>query len=901
VTPSATSYDVVVDGASPIVALTNKITLNNLKPGNKVSVAVRAKAGTIFTSYSQPVTFATANDAPVKLFAGSVSTSGFTLTWEPVLGADSYNVYKDSKLETNVKTATHSVTGLLPGSTVSYKVSAVFGKNETPASESVAVTTLIDTPGALVLSDIGVSTVTAKWTVDKSATSYEISLYDSTGVGFIKSSTIDGSLGTFVISGLSVGTTYTVGIKTNYEKSVSKQSELSTFTTLKPRITGLTTSGITTTVATLNWFPISGISGYEIYRDGVIVTQNPQLGPGSVSYTFTGLAPGNIYRFGVRASYLDGNKTVLFTDLVEINQMMVTDPAFAPVNTSIPVIKLPYANVPIVGSTLTATNGSWSSVPGGVLYTYQWERSLDNGTTWAKLSGETKSTYKVVASDYAFKLRVLVTATNANGAATKESSASGPVSETYNVQIPVVRGTLVSGQLLEVTDGTWSSDYPLTYTYQWKRSSNNISWETISGAISPSYTLLDGDIGLNISVSVTAYSSLGSVSVEATIRAAVAAAGNTVAPAVSGTVKVNSTLETTAGTWLKSPTLTYQWQRSVDGMLWNNIASATNTTYLIAVDDIGYYIRSQVFGTRIVSGTTYKYTSPSVATVVVPVLTAINSSAPVVSGSWTTGSTLSTTNGTWTSTGTFTYQWQRSPDNSTWSSISGATASSYVLTSSDASNNIRVRVYLTGTTGADGVAYSVPTRKVGAPYNTVAPAISGPIRVGVEHSVTSGTWSGSPTYTYQWQTSSDGIAWANVGSATSSTYTPTYSVANLKLRAVITALNAVDSATAVSQVIQGFLAPTASVLPVLTSSGAIQAGQTLTTDNGTWPGSPSFTYQWQRSSDGGATWTYIGGVTTNTYVLGSGDAGYQIRSQVTVTTNAGSSSVFSAPTVAVAP
>jgi hypothetical protein len=262
---------------------------------------------------------------------------------------------------------------------------------------------------------------------------------------------------------------------------------------------------------------------------------------------------------------------------------------------------------------------------------------------------------------------------------------------------------------------------------------------------------------------------------------------------------------------------------------------------------------------------------------------------------------LSTTNGTWTSTGTFTYQWQRSPDNSTWSSISGATASSYVLTSSDASNNIRVRVYLTGTTGADGVAYSVPTRKVGAPYNTVAPAISGPIRVGVEHSVTSGTWSGSPTYTYQWQTSSDGIAWANVGSATSSTYTPTYSVANLKLRAVITALNAVDSATAVSQVIQGFLAPTASVLPVLTSSGAIQAGQTLTTDNGTWPGSPSFTYQWQRSSDGGATWTYIGGVTTNTYVLGSGDAGYQIRSQVTVTTNAGSSSVFSAPTVAVAP
>jgi len=901
VTPGATGYDVIIDAAAPVSVTTNKISLSNLTPGSKVSVAVRAKAGALFTAYSQFVTFATTNDSPIKLVAGSISTSGFTLTWEPIVGGESYNIYKDSKLEASVKTATYSVNGLLPGTSGSYKVSAVFGKNETPASESVAVTTLMDTPAALALSDIGASTVTAKWTVDKNATSYEISLYDSTGTGFIKSNTINGSLGSFVIGGLSIGTTYTVGIKTNYAKSASKQSDLASFTTTKPRITGLTTSGITTTVATLNWFPMPGVAAYEIYRDGVIVIPNPSLTPNSVSYTFTGLAPGNLYKFGIRASYLDGNKTLLFTDMVEINQVMVTDPAFAPVSTSAPVIKLPYANVPIVGATLSATNGLWTSVPGGVLYTYQWERSLDNGTTWAKLAGETKSTYKVVASDYAFKLRVRVTATNTNGSTTADSASAGPVSETYNVQIPVVRGILVSGQLLEVTDGSWSSDYPLTYRYQWKRSSdNNVTWTNISGEISPSYLLVDGDIGYNISVSVVAYSTLGSVAAEGTIRAAVAAAGNTVAPAVSGTVKVYNTLTTTSGTWLKSPTLTYQWQRSVDGVLWNNIASATNTTYVIAVDDIGFYIRSQVFGARTVSGTAYKYTSPSVATVVVPVPTAINSSAPIVSGSWTTGSTLSTTNGTWTSAGTFTYQWQRSPDNSTWSSISGATASSYVLTSADASNNIRVQVYLTGTSGADGIAYSVPTVKVGAPYNTVAPAISGTLRVGLAQSVTTGTWSGSPTYTYQWQTSSDGIAWANVGSATSSTYTPTYSVANLKLRAVITALNAVDSATAVSQVIQGFLAPTASVLPVV--SGTVQSGQTLTTDNGTWPGSPNaFTYAWHRSSDGGATWTNIGGATATTYALVAGDTGYQIRSQVTVTTNAGSSTAYSLPTVAVAP
>ena len=895
-TPGATGYDVVVDGAVPISVTTNKITLSNLKPGYKGSVAVRPKAGNLLSAYSQSVTVATANDAPAKLAAGSITTSGFTLTWNPIVGAESYNIYNDSKLVTNVKAATYSVVGLLPGTTGNYKVAAVFGTNETVASDVVAVTTLIDTPAAPVLSDAGASTVTATWTVDKNATSYDISVYDSTGTGLIKTNNIDGSLGIFVISGLNVQTSYTVGLKINYLKSSSKQSALATFTTTKPKITGVATSGVTTTAATLNWYPMSGAVTYEVYRDGVMIPQTTSLlTAASVSYTFTGLAPGNTYKFSVRASYLDGNKVTTFTDYADVTQALVIDPTFAPTSTSVPVITLPYATVPIVGATLTTSNGLWTSVPAITSYTYQWQRSLDGGSTWANLAGETKSTYKVAANDYAFRLRVRVTAINANGSTTANSATSSAVAETYNVQIPVVRGILVSGQLLEVTDGVWSSDYPLTYRYQWKKDGT-----AISGEISPSYTLADGDIGSTISVSVIANSTLGSVSADSTVRTAVAAAGNTVSPVISGTVKVYNTLTTTSGTWLKSPTITYQWQRSADGILWNNIASATNSTYVLTVDDIGFYIRSQVFGARTVSLIAYKYTAPSAATILVPALTAISSSAPIVTGSWTTGSTLSTTNGSWSSSGTFTYQWQRSTDNSTWSSISGATSSSYTLVSADASNYVRVQVYLTGASGSDGVAYSVPTAKVGAPYNSLAPAISGTLRVGLAQSVTTGTWSGSPTYTYQWQTSSDGIAWANIAGATSSSYTTTYAVANLRLRAVVSALNAVDTATAVSQVVQGFLAPTASEVPAIT--GTVQSGQTLTTGNGTWPGSPdAFTYAWHRSSDGGTTWTNIGGATASTYALVAGDVGYQIRSQVTVTTNAGSSTAYSLPTVAVAP
>jgi hypothetical protein len=892
----ANAYDILVNDALLASVVTTKYTLTNLKPGSKNSVVVRAKSGLLVGSSSLTVSVVTLNTAPAKLVASGITTTGNTLAWEPIAGAESYNLYADKKLLANTQSTTYVISNRQPGTTVFYSVSAVFGNSESLISDSLEVTTLIDTPAAVVASGVSSTSFVVTWSLDKNATGYEVILYDSLGTNAVKTNIVDSSLTSTTFTGLTPSTTYTVGIKNAYSKVSSKQSALTTVNTLKLSVTGVVLSNITTTSATLNWASLPGVSTYEVSRDGIpVAAATAALTTASVSYIFSGLAPGTTYKFAIRATYLDGAKVTQTTEWVELQQQLLTDPTFAPTSLIAPTVTLPYASVPIVGATLTANAGTWTSAPSVISYTYQWQRSLDDGTTWSSLAGETRSTYRVVASDYAFKLRVIVTAVNANGARTAASVKTSAVAETYNVQIPVVRGTLVSGQLLEVTDGSWSSDYPLTFRYQWKRDSANIS-----GQISPSYTLTDTDVNTAISVTVTAYSSLGSVASDSTVRSSVAAVGNTVAPAITGTVKVYQTLTTSDGTWLASPTLTYQWQRSSDGVLWNNIASATNATYVIAASDAGFYIRSQVFGSRTISSTAYRYVSNSGATVIVPGFTLVSATAPVVTGSWTTGSTLSTTNGTWSSSGTFTYQWQRSTDNSTWSSISSATSSTYVLTSDDASKYIRVQVFLTGTSGADGVAYSVSTAKVGAPYNTLAPAISGTLRVGNVQTVSTGTWSGSPTYTYQWQTSSDGIAWANISGATSSTYTVTYTVANLRLRAQVSATNATDTATATSQVVQGFLAPIATAVPAIT--GTVKSGETLTSSSGTWPNtSAGYTYTWQRSSDEGTSWTNISGAIASTYVLVAGDVGYLIRSEVTVTTNAGSSTAYSLPTVAVAP
>jgi hypothetical protein len=101
-------------------------------------------------------------------------------------------------------------------------------------------------------------------------------------------------------------------------------------------------------------------------------------------------------------------------------------------------------------------------------------------------------------------------------------------------------------------------------------------------------------------------------------------------------------------------------------------------------------------------------------------------------------------------------------------------------------------------------------------------------------------------------------------------------------------------------------APVNTVAPVV--SGTATVGQTLTTTNGTWTGSPapSFTYQWQR------TGVNIGAATSSTYVLVAADYANTIRcvvkatnsiapSGVTANSNSTASVAGTAPVNTVAP
>ena len=895
----ATAYDILLNDLPLVSVISTKYTLTNLKPGSKNSVVVRAKAGSLLGSSSTALTVVPLNDAPKNLVASGITSTGYLLNWEVIPNATSYNLYRDGAVLANVKTNTYSVSGLIPGSSNSYTVSAVFTTGESAQTTAVSVATLLAVPAKPRIAATSTLTADVSWTLDSNAVSYTLNLYDATGTSLVNTVTVEKSLTTYQYTGLTPLTTYSVGILNNYPTNSTKSSDLVTFTTSTPTITGFASTTITSTTVTVGWNAMPGAASYEVIRDSAVIAAG--LATTTLSYVFTALAPGQTYKLGVRATYVNSNKLTVTTGASEVTVVTLTDISGKPTNVAVPVVTLPYATVPIVGATLTSTSGSWTAVPAVSSISYKWQKSNDSGTNWVDIPSATAATYLVAATDIGFTLRSSVTVSNTNGSTTSVSTSTGVTAPIYNIAAPVVRGLLVVGQVLEASDGVWSSPYSINLSYTWRRDSGSGA-SAISGAISPTYTLTESDIGSSISVVVTATTLLGSLAVLSGQRGAVTIVGNTVLPVITGSLRVGGTLAVSTGTWIGTPSSnTYQWQSSANGSDWDSISGATSATYVIQAAQAGLYMRAQVFGNKTSNASVvYKITASTVRTEMVPALNIQNTAAPVVSGAWTEGTTITTTTGSWSATGTYAYQWQSSSDNSTWADISGATSSSYALTSSEASKYVRVQVVNTTASGA-GIAYSASRSKVGAPFNTVLPAITGTLKIGSTQTVSTGTWSNTPTsYSYQWQKSSDGISWINLSGETANTYVPTFDVANVQIRVSVGGVNTVDTATVSSAVISGFVPPQASAVPAITGTKTV--GQTLTSSSGTWPNTSSgYLYQWQKSSDEGVTWASISGATSSTYVLAAADAGYLIRSQVSLTANAGSSSAYSLPTVAIAP
>ena len=172
----------------------------------------------------------------------------------------------------------------------------------------------------------------------------------------------------------------------------------------------------------------------------------------------------------------------------------------------------------------------------------------------------------------------------------------GGAERPVNTVQPVITGDPEVGQVFTVDNGTWTNG-PTSYEYQWFR--NGV---TMTGRTSNSYTLGVDDVGSTFTARVTAFNAAGSrwrFANETAVVQMPPLPVNTVAPALTGSKLVGSTLNVDNGTWENDPIeFDYFWYR--DGV---EIPGAMASSYVLTAADVGADIHVEVEATNITGPT----------------------------------------------------------------------------------------------------------------------------------------------------------------------------------------------------------------------------------------------------------------------------------------------------------
>lgn len=303
--------------------------------------------------------------------------------------------------------------------------------------------------------------------------------------------------------------------------------------------------------------------------------------------------------------------------------------------------------------------------PGYENATYQWYRVNASGKETA-ISGAASASYKVVAADVGYYLRVVVTVDSKEAYVTTDSVATRPLSSIS-----------LNASGTSPTVGTKSISYISPSggkaTYQWYRINAKGVETAIEGATASSYVPVNDDCECYLRVEATGKDGYWGV-VSKVTRALVSVALPT-------TVKFNTTL--TAALSPNSATATYQWYRGSDTDGWTAISNATSKKYVPTAADVGKYLKVVVTGTGNFTGVVSKKTVSTVTRPLVSVTLTATVKEGVKIGAYINPGIADST---------ATYKWYRGSGANGWNLISGASGKTYVPTASDVGYYLRVVV-----------------------------------------------------------------------------------------------------------------------------------------------------------------------------------------------------------------
>jgi hypothetical protein len=317
-----------------------------------------------------------------------------------------------------------------------------------------------------------------------------------------------------------------------------------------------------------------------------------------------------------------------------------------------------------------------------------------------------------------------------------------------------------------------------------------------------------------------------------------------------------------------------QWQVSTDGgATFNNIGGATSLplSFTATTAQNGHRFRA-VFSNTCGTATT---TAATLTVNTAPGVTTDPVNQTVCAGSTATFTAAAS------GSPSPTVQWQVSTDGgSTFNDVPGATSTTLSFTAAGSQNGHRFRAVFTNSCNTATTTAAILT------VNTATAVTTNPtdqtVCDGTTASFTAAA-SGSPTPTVQWQVSTDGGAtFNNIGGATSLTlsFTATTAQNGHRFRAVFSN-SCGDPVNTTSALLTVNTAPSVTTDP---GNQTVCAGSTATFAAAA-SGSPSPTVQWQVSTNGGTSFSNIGGATSATlsFTSTAGQNGHRFRAVFTNT------------------
>jgi hypothetical protein len=370
-----------------------------------------------------PTAFISIPTAPTG-FSATARDGQVTISWTPVSGAASYNIYwslSSGVTTTNGTKITDASspyvqTGLTNGISYHYVITAVNAFGESPVSAEISATPVASAPAApaTVTATAGNGQVTLVWTVVPGATSYNIYWSLSAGVSITNSTKIHNAGNPYVQTGLTNGIPYYYVVTAVNAIGESPASVQVTATPVSSASTLAAPTGITVIPGnnqiTISWNPVSGATSYNIYWSlsaGVTTINGTEIANASSPYVQTGLTNSVPYYYVITAVNAIGESTA---------SAQVTATPTSPASTSVPAAPTGIAVTP-GNNQVTIT---WNPVLGATSYNIYWSLSTGVTTSNGKKVTDVSSPYTPTEMTNGLTYYAVLTAVNAFG----ESPAS---------------------------------------------------------------------------------------------------------------------------------------------------------------------------------------------------------------------------------------------------------------------------------------------------------------------------------------------------------------------------------------------------------------------------------------------------------------------------------------------